>query len=317
MKLPILRILAFASLAAVVVQAQQGRVEGPISGYVFDSTAQGLRPIMGVPGASLFGAPLNFGLAVSSAYAAPRQDAAFVVAADGSLHVFSLDRGAATEQSVPYLANSPERVVFSPAGTAAAIYGAGSIEVVTGLPGSATVSGGLDLPAGVAPDSLAISDDGSVILVSANKAIELYGSFADMGKLMSTAGGAMVAFSSGGHDAAINDPNGAGIVLYRDLTGAGVSQVIAAPDSTITAASALAFSTDGKSLLLASSSGKSVTTIDLAAGARNAIACSCSPNTLARMGNLFRLNDLGADPVWLLDTRANEPRIVFVPAVVR
>jgi WD40 repeat protein len=315
MKLSIFRTLALACLAGVLLQAQQGRVEGPISGYVFDSSSQGLRPIMGVPGASLFGAPVNFGFAISSGYTAPRQDTAFVVAGDGSLHLFNLDRGTATEQSVPYLASSPQRILFSPSGTSAAIFGGGSIEVVTGLPNNATVSGGVDLSSGTTPDSLAISDDGSVLLVSANNAIELYGSLADMGKLMTTAGPAIVAFSAGGHDAAINDPNGAGIVLYRDLTGANASQVLAAPDSTISAASALAFSADGKSLLLASSSGKSVTTIDLAAGARNAIACSCSPNTLMRMGNLFRLNDLGADPVWLLD--ASTPRIVFVPAIAQ
>ena len=299
----------------MLVQAQQGRVEGPISGYVFDPAAQGLRPIMGVPGASLFGTPVNFGFAISSGYAAPRQDTAFVVsAADSSLHLFNLDRGTATEQTVAYLAAAPQRILFSPSGTSAAVYGSGSIEVVTGLPNNATVAGGLDLPSGTVPDSLAVSDDGSVLLVSANNGIEMYGSFADMGKLMSTAGPAMLAFSAGGHDAAINDPNGAGIVLYRDLTGANNSQVFAAPDSTISAASALAYSADGKSLLLASSSGQSVTTIDLAAGARHAIACSCSPKTLARMGNLFRLNDLGTDPVWLLD--AAQPRIVFVPAVV-
>jgi hypothetical protein len=317
MKLRMLRALVLTSLAGAVLQAQQSRVEGPVSGYVFDSSAQGLRPILGVPGASLFGKPVDFGFAISSAYAAPRQDAALVVAADGSLHVFALDRGTAAEQTIQNLVSSPQRVLFSPSGTSAAIFAGGSIEVVTGLPNSPGVSGGVDLPAGTVPDSLAVSDDGSVLLVSANQAIHLYGSFADMGKLMDTAGPAMVAFASGGHDAAIDDPTGAGVVLYRDLTGAGASQVVAAPDDTISASSALAFSADGKSLLLASSTGQSVTSIDLAAGARNAIACTCSPNTLSRMGNLFRLNDLGTDPVWLLDPGATNPQIVFVPALAQ
>jgi len=311
------RALALTSLAGVLLQAQQSRVEGPVSGYVFDSSAKVLRPIMGVPGASLLGAPVDFGFAITSAHTAPRQDAALVVAADGSLHVFALDRGTATEQSVAYLVNSPQRVLFSPSGSSAAIYAGGSIEVVTGLPGSPTVSGGIDLPSGTVPDSLAISDDGSVLLVSANQAIRLYGSFADMGNLTATAGPAMLAFASGGHDAAIVDPAGAGVVVYRGLTGSGGSQVIAAPDDTIRASSAVAFSADGTSLLLASSSGQSVTTFDLTAGARNAIACSCSPKTLARMGNLFRLNDLGKDPLWLLDLHASNPRIVFVPALAQ
>jgi len=315
MTLRILRALALTSLAGVLLQAQQSRVEGPISGYVFDSSARGLRPILGVPGASLFGSSLDFGFAISSAYAAPRQDAAFVVASDGSLHVFALNSGTATERNVANLANSPRRVLFSPSGTSAAIYARGSVQVVTGLPNSPAVSGELNLPVGTAVDSLAISDDGSVLLVSANQAVRLYGSFNDLGKLMDTAGPAMLAFASGGHDAAIADAAGAGVVLFHDLTGAGIRQVLAATDDTIRASSDLAFSADGKSLLLASSTAQSVTSFDLAVGARNTIACTCSPTTLTRMGNLFRLNELGKDPVWLLDPLASSPRIVFVPAL--
>jgi hypothetical protein len=315
MKLRMLRALVLTSLAAVGILAQQGRVEGPVSGYVFDSSAQGLRPILGVPGASLFGSPLDFGFAISSAYAAPRQDAAFVVASDGSLHVFSLNGSTVTEHRVANLVNSPERLLFSPAGTAAALYAHGSIEMVTGLPNSPTVSGGVDLPSGTVPDALAISDDGSVLLVSAGKAVWLYSSSNALGKLTDTAGPAMLAFAAGGHDAAIDDPAGAGVVLFHDLTGAANSQVLAAPDATISDSSALAFTADGKSLLLASSKGQSVTTFDLAAGARNAIACTCSPSTLARMGNLFRLTELGREPVWVLDPSSSAPRIVFVPAL--
>jgi len=32
------------------------------------------------------------------------------------------------------------------------------------------------------------------------------------------------------------------------------------------------------------------------------------------MGGLFRLNDAGAAPLWLLDARSGEARIVFVPS---
>jgi hypothetical protein len=147
--------------------------------------------------------------------------------------------------------------------------------------------------------------------------VRLFGSFADLGKLMDTAGPVLMAFAAGAHDAAVADPAGAGIMLFHDLTGAGDSQLLAALDDTIAASSALAFSSDGKSLLLASSTGQSVTTFDLAAGARNAIACSCAPTVLTRMGSVFRLTELGSDPLWLLDTRAPDARIVFVPALAQ
>lgn len=301
-------------LAAQSDNAQSG-ITGPVTGYVFDGSARGLRPILGVPGASLFGSPVSLGFDATAAYVAPRQDAAFVVASDGSFHFFRLDAGTATEQSVDNLPGAPDRLVFSPAGTAAAIYIGGSIAVLKGLPDSPSVAGGIDLPSGAAFDNLALSDDGSVLLVSASNAVRLYGSLADMGKLMDTAGSALLAFAAGGHDAAVADPAGAGVVLFHDLTGSGSPQALAPSDNTISAASALAFSADGKNLLLASSTGQTVTAFDLSAGARNAIACDCAPKSLARMGNLFRLNDLGADPVWLLDTRSSNPQILFVPAL--
>jgi hypothetical protein len=294
--------------------AQSG-IQGPVAGYVYDGSAHGLRPILGIPGSSLFGSPVSLGFDATAAYVAPRQDAALVVASDGTFHFFRLDAGTATEQTVDNLPGAPDRLVFSPTGTAAAIFIGGSIAVLKGLPDAPSVAGGIDLPSGTAFDTMAVSDDGSVLLVSAANAVRLYGSFADMGKLMDTAGSALLAFAAGGHDAVAVDPAGSGVTLFHDLTASNASQALAPSDSTISAASAVAFSTDGKSLLLASSTGQTVTYFDLSAGARNAIACNCAPNYLARIGNLFRLNDLGADPVWLLDTRSSNPQILFVPAL--
>jgi len=34
------------------------------------------------------------------------------------------------------------------------------------------------------------------------------------------------------------------------------------------------------------------------------------------MGNLFRLNELGAGPLWVADAGSTGPRTVFVPALV-
>jgi hypothetical protein len=317
MTLHAFRIFLLIASAALCLQAQTSQINGPVSGYVFDASARSLRPILGLPGASLFGDPLQFGFDVASAFVAPRQDAAFVVAADHTVHVFRFDAGAVSERNLDSLPPAPERVVFSPSGSAAALYAGGSIAIVKGLPDSPAVAGGMDLPSGTTLDSLAISDDGAVLLLSANQAVRFYSSFTDLGKLMDTSGAVLMAFAAGGHDAAIADPSGAGIVLFHDLAGSGDSRVLAAPDDAIAAASALAFSADGQRLLVASSAAQSVTTFDLAAGGRSAIACECTPKFLARMGSLFRLNDPGSEPLWLLDTRASDARLVFVPALAQ
>jgi hypothetical protein len=204
-------------------------------------------------------------------------------------------------------------VAYSPSGTTIALYAGNSLQLVTGLPDAPVVGGGIDLTAVGVPDALAVSDDARMLLVAVKNSIRLFESYADMGKLIDTAPGALAAFAAGNHDAAVADA-AAGVTLFRDLTGAGVSQVIAPPDGNGAPFSALAFSADGKALFLASAAAQAVTELDLAGGSRTRIACNCSPTVLARMGNIFRLTELAGDPLWLLDAPESMPRIVFVPA---
>lgn len=295
--------------------AQQAQIAGPVSGYVFDGAAHGMRPILGIPGASLFGDPISFGFPVASASVAPRQDAAFVTAADGTFHLFRIQSGASTELTLNGVAATPERIVFSPSGTAAALYRAGSIQIVGGLPDSAAIAASLDVSGSGTPNALALSDDGGALLLASGSSIELFAGAADLGKVADTAGPALVAFAPGRRDAAVVDGAGAGIVLYRNLTAATEPQTIAPADDTTGSSSALAFSPDGQTLIVANASSQSVTLFDLAAGARNAISCSCAPSALVRMGDLFRLGDLvQQQPLWVLDARPETAGIKFVPA---
>ena len=315
MKLDILSLMV-VSAAGLLMAQNQSTVNAPVSGYVFDKEAAGLRPVLGLPGASLLGSPVSLGFSAAAAFVAPRLDSAVVVAADNSTHWFLIQNGAFTETQVDGLSSAGQvySAVFSPAGTAAAIYNSGALQVVTGLPGSPKLAVTLDLSASSTPDAIAISDDAQAILVSADHAIRLFGSYADLGKLMDSAGGPVMAFATGSHDAAVGD-SGAGVVLFHDLTGAGDSQVVAAPDDSIANLSALAFSSDAKAIFLASSAAQAVTRFDLAAAARNRIPCSCAPTSLTRMGGVFRLTELTGDPLWLLDAPEADPRVVFVPAL--
>ena len=340
MKFPNISMFALAALGSLL-QAQQGTVSGPVTGYIFDPTARALRPVLGLPGASLFGSPIGFGLEAASAFVAPGLDSAVVVAADGAIHLFSIQSGAVKELSTDGLnaLSRPLRVVFSPSGSAAALYAAGSVVVLKGLPNAPAIAASVPLAlnagtgvssassegrrpegrvlgkaAAAPPLALAVSDDASALLVSTGNAIRLFGSGTDLGKLMDASDNPSMAFAAGGHDAAIADA-GAGVVLFHDVLGAGASQVISPPDAANAAPSALAFSSDGKAILLAESAAQIVTQLDLAAGSRTRIPCSCSPTLMARMGQVFRLTEQAHDPLWLLDTPATGPRVVFVPAL--
>jgi hypothetical protein len=297
--------------------SQQGSIGGPVAGYVFDRQSQALRVIHGIPGASLIGEPVDFGSGISHAWAAPKLDAALVVTADGTARLFRLDNGKATERTVEGIV-SPERAVFSPSGTALALVTPGSVRIIKGLPDAPVVAGTVELPqdrvsataarsgklqrSGGGP--VAVSDDGAYLLYGSNGAIELLGISGDSRKLADAATGALPAFAPGGHDAAIVD--GQAVALFRDASGAATVRRLPG----ISAAKGVAFSPDGGRLFVAATS---VMAVDVATGDRGEIACGCRPTGLARMGNAFRLNELGNEPLWLLDASA-DPRVVFVPA---
>jgi DNA-binding beta-propeller fold protein YncE len=311
----IFTISIFAGLAS----AQTGSFTGPTTGYVFDGGTHALRPVLGIPGASTLGAPIDAaGYSLTAAYVAPRLDSFFGIAADGSTHWFAIISGAVTEKTVAGTLGAPERVVFSPSGTAAALYANGQAQIVTGLPSSPTVAGSIALNETsprhgrrLAP-AMAVSDDGAYVLAALNGSVQLAARNGVVRPVIQTGADAVFAFAAGGHDAAVA-ARGTGAVLIRDVPGAATQQILAGDGPSFNVPVGIAFSADGQRMFVASASEQSVATFDLA-GNRADISCSCSPTELTPMGGSFRLNELSGDPLWLLDGGAS-PRVVFVPAL--
>jgi DNA-binding beta-propeller fold protein YncE len=318
------RICVPAMLAAAPLLAQQGQVAGPVSGYVFDRGAHVLRPVLGIAGAAVLGDAVDFGMQPTAAYVAPRLDSAFVVAS-GSVHLFKLGSGAPAEVPLNGIGGVPEGVAFSPSGTAAALFAAGRVQLVSGLPGAPALAGVVDTRANqqvsaisvrphpyrlMATEVYAVSDDGTLLLVSSEGSVRLFQSAGSEQALMDSAGAALVAFAPGGHDVVVASPTGQGLVVVRDAAGAAQQQPVAAA-ADIASANGVAFSADGSKVYVARSSG-GVAVFDVAAKTRTDITCDCVPFGLTPMGSLYRLNDLGTGPLWVLDPAGN--RIVFVPA---
>jgi DNA-binding beta-propeller fold protein YncE len=313
-------VLAISSALA----AQQGSLTGPVAGFVFDGSGQALRPIKGVPGASLIGDPVAFGIAAAAVYVAPRQDSAIVVGADESLHLFLLNGGSPTEVSLGGLTGPPSRVVFSPSGTAVALVSPGSARVLTGLPNAPTLVGSIRVEgvgqgmtgahsSHVSGPAMAVSDDGTYMLTVVDGSARLLSIHGETRSLIAAQSAALVAFAAGGHDAAVMDSIG-GLTLIRDASGAAGTQVVATPDEGLAGPVGLSFSQDKQTIYVASAKAQSIAAFNLASASRTAIGCACTPSTLAPMGNLFRLTELTGAPLWLLDPTASTPRTVFVPA---
>ena len=316
-----MRVRLTALFAAIggLAYAQLGSVAGPSAGYVFDSSVQAVRQIRGLAGAATMGDPLDFGMPVVRAEISARGDLAVAIAADGSGHLFRLANGVATGRALDNLMSSPTSVVFSPSGTAAALYRAGSVQVLRGLPDAPEIAVTMQLTsasgAGMAsaapirrviPGAMAVSDDAAFVLLARDNSIELFSVAGGVRKLADAHAGAAVAFASGGHDAAV--VSGGTLSVFQDVSGPSTRQEFPAADS----GASLAFSADGAKLLIAGP--RSVTVLDRATGDRKLAPCDCRIGSLARMGAMFRLNEAGSGPLWLLDPSGAEPRILFVPA---
>ena len=302
-----MRILISACLAACSLYGQAGQLAAPSLGYVFDSSAHALRRIQGIPGAALVGTPVDFGLAVTAAYVAPRLDSVFVLAGDGQAHLFRLTAGTAQERAMDSL-GAPLRVIFSPSGSAAALCSPGSVQVIKGLPDAPVAAAAIPLPGNPrSRRTLAISDDGAYLLYAAGGPMELIGVAGDSRQVRAGGSSALIAFAPGSHDAAVIQ-NGM-LTLFQDIAGAATERSF----DGIAAPSALAFSPDSQKVFVASVTGRAVTTIQVATGGRSSVACDCAPAALIPMGSVFRLNELDGGPLWLLDT-ASERGLVFVPA---
>lgn len=311
-----------------MLYGQQGSIAGPSTGFVFDNSNHVLRGIRGIPGASLIGDPVDFGFQPAWASVSPSLDFALVADNKGGIHTFQLNGGKPVEHTVDGLGMA-QHAVFSPAGTAAALFSGGSVQILKGLPDAPAVAGSLSLGQGHGAEAgnaslnktrrstgepLAISDDGSYVLLVSDGGLRVMSLAGDNRKLTDASAGTLAAFAPGGHDAAVADPQ-SGLALIHDVAGASVRQPLAATGTNIGRPVAIAFSPNAGKVFVASAAPRNVTAVDVATSVSTTLACDCTPNDLIRMGGVFRLNEFGNGPLWLLDAKASEPRLIFVPAL--
>jgi hypothetical protein len=314
-----LRLTCLIAVAGSVVFAQPGNVAGPSTGYVLDSAAQTLRQVRGIAGAATMGDPIDLGMPIIDAAISPRGDAAIVTAvADDSMHLFRLANGTATEITSIKLGASGV-AVFSPTGAAAALYRPDGVQVLRGLPDAPEVAFTAPIKAAlarpvmgamptrvIAMGRIAVSDDATVLLHSSQGSVEVV-TAAGSRKLASAPGSAPIAFAPRSHDAAV--VSGGKLSVFQDVTGAATRQDF--PNAS--AIAAVGFSADGAKVAMAGQ--RAVTVLDRTSGSTHETSCDCTIGTMTGMGTMFRLNEPGDGPVWLLDPADTEPRLVFVPAI--
>jgi hypothetical protein len=315
--------------AATAPRAQEDlagavRISGPVLGYFFDRAAATLRPLLGIPGAATMGAPMGMDFRVAKAAISPLHDYLLAqVEGEAALTLVRLDAGALTRQGIVGALESPERIVFSPAGTAAVLSecAEGTIQVLAGLPGEPAVAGRFTVPGDACPlTALAVSDDARVILAGfASGATALLSAEGQSRRVWLPGAASSIAFFRGRHDAVIASRAEKSLYLLRDAGGADEVTVMAREADGVGEPVAVETSWDGRLVLVANAGTGSLLVVDTAGGPAQVIASSCRTTGLHRLaGNaVFRLDESCEGPMTLLDADGAEARLVFVPATTR
>jgi len=226
----------------------QSTLTGPTLGLFFDPKAHAIRPIWGIPGSSTAGQPIDVGFPLAAGIISPSQDYALVVAGDGSMSSVTFAANGPSLNPIR-IATAPDRMVISPGGKSAAFYysTSSSVQILTNLPDSPQMAGQVDLSSlPNSPDVIAISDDGSLLLVGVRENAdgstaqgEVFAFTPDTAAPRSVASVqhvAAIAFVSQSHDALLADDVASSVTLVSDVANRAnvawtfASQQLPAPD---------------------------------------------------------------------------------------
>lgn len=249
-------------------------LRGPLLGFVYDADQMQLRRVTGLPGAAGWDdvVPLDASWRVLAL--APRRTYA-LAGTDGGISLLTWDRAGTRAIPLPD-AITPTATVFSPRGAAALLYDRSeqALQVWTGFPDQPTLA--RRLSAGSPLAALAVSDDGSAVLAIDGDSLRVWTEEPESGRiLVSGAEYRMVQFRPGSHDAAYADAHA--VTLVHDVRSAAGTVALA---DSLTDPVALAFSADGRKLLVADREPDRVVVVDLAQGSSIDLSCERTPDGL-------------------------------------
>src|SRR5688572_25762997 len=176
LRLPRCGVLCAAGSLLIGLLAGDGwsQIRGPRLGYVFDQSQGILRPILGVPGASRLGDPLNLEVSLTLAEISPKQDYGLgITQGEGKLVLVTFGEGdqASSVQAIESLGPGASHITLSGEGRSAAVLfpESQSLRILSGLPEKPELAGEVDLRLVGFPEAVALDDDGKLVILSVSE----------------------------------------------------------------------------------------------------------------------------------------------------
>lgn len=315
-----MRVLTFSFVGLALSLPAAAGIGGPVQGFVVDHGARAIRPVNGLPGASLLGEGLAVGGAVDRAAVDSRRGIAIVSLAQADGGGLAVVRGIGTRTAVQRIEGglpSPDMVVLNAAGTAGALYSraARTLQIITGLDSTARLSSIETAELGTV-SSLAVTADGAAVagvnggvyLLRANSQPELLAEAKRPAAIAIDGSGLLIADAGTGEVTRIEALRAFAVRRTILATGEGIDIV------------GLAISADRSRIAVVDRGSRTVSIWNaLTAAKESLIELVSEPTRCQAMdsADVFALNEAGAEPLLLLDMTENgNPRVLFVPLFV-
>lgn len=316
-------ILASVLLPATLLPAlaqTQGAISSPLAG-LFAIGAE-VRPIQGVPGASLVGDPIALPGSNARVYLAPLDRWALVeTARAASLSLVTFD-GAAPGAATPIAGSlpSPDLVAFSPNGRNAVVYASlsGALQVLTHLDTAPQIAIEADASS-LAVAAVAIGDDGALPVVwTRGAAVYLLRAGASPAPLFATGATGGMTFLPNQPVLAVVDGSAGSLTLLENLAGRPTTRLtISGPqlsgDGIFVSATA-----DGSGLIFGAAGGDTVYRADLAGQVVSSVNLPAGISRLERIGrDVFLVSAKAGDAAWMVQADGATLRAGFAQGIAR
>jgi DNA-binding beta-propeller fold protein YncE len=268
----------------------------------------------------MLGQALPFDGGIDRAWAAPGRGYALAVrASDSTLVLVRNGNGSLTASPLPEGIADTASVVFSPSGSAAALYVEKSsrIAVLAGLPDAPRLASVTGLPALAGP--AAINDDGSALILAAGPrdSQSLYlladGAFVQLQAVTSNI--SALRFAGVNRDLLVADASAGSVYVVEDITGTANTVLLSSAKDGLPQPDEIGASVDGRYVFVAASAAGSLTVLDRQGGQMTSIACGCAPATVSRLASAqaFQITSPSNGSLWILDTGGAGPRLLAIP----
>jgi hypothetical protein len=311
----LIALVSIVLLASAIRAAQfTSSLSGPVVGYVFDRNAAKLRPVRGMLGSATVGEPIELGFGISQALVLDERRFIASTDANGDLLMLTLEGGQISTVAVPEALASPTRSAISLQGTSAAFYYAQKkqVRIAAGLPNEprhvATFQ--LDRPV----TQMAVNDDGTLLVFSVaeeeGQAIYVLTASSAIPRFLTSAASVSGISITRNGDAIVTDRAANEVFALWDAAGGAVRKLLA--DATDGVSSPVGVTVSANRIYIANAG--SVLTLDGNGRFLRSLRCNCPVSGLHPLrDSVFRLTDGITQTIFLLDARAAEERILFVP----